>query len=97
VTKPKPIGPDPARDGRHQFVVSFRLKGTLRQPTFAAEALREALQAWAASYSDGLAGLSVATRVIGAQGEQSQMEGEGPPQHAAADTPAGSGAAKGAG
>jgi hypothetical protein len=76
--KPGPIPPDPARDGRHQFTVSFRLRGELRQPTFAAEALREALGAWAASYSDGLAGLSVSTRVIGNQGEASQIEGVGP-------------------
>jgi hypothetical protein len=71
---PRPIRDDP-KVGQYQVVASFRLRGPLRQPTFAAEAFRETLRAWAETYSDGLADLDVAVRAIGAGGERSEHEG----------------------
>jgi hypothetical protein len=78
VTKPKPIPADLARDG-YQVVVSFTLGFDGKR--IGAEQVRSSLRnLLPALYAPRwkVTGLDVAVREIGAQGEQSQMEGEGP-------------------
>jgi hypothetical protein len=78
VTKPKPIPAEPSRDG-YQVVVSFTLGFDGKR--IGAEQVRNSLRnLLPALYAPRwkVTGLDVAVRQIGAQGEQSWMEGAGP-------------------
>jgi hypothetical protein len=72
VTKPKPIPPDPTRDG-YQVVVSFRVQ---TQEDKAGDP--DLIEAFVRNRLGRMQGLTVHIRRIGAAGEQSQMEGAGP-------------------
>jgi len=74
MTKPKPIGPDPTRNGQLQVVVSFRAADPQGNKDDFHGALSDLLERWFAQVAD----LDMAVREIGAQGEQSRMEGAGP-------------------
>jgi hypothetical protein len=73
MSKPRPISPDPDRDG-YQVVVSFRAADPQGNQDDFHGALSDLLERWFAHVAD----LDMAVREIGAQGEQSQMEGAGP-------------------
>jgi hypothetical protein len=79
VTKPKPIPPDPARDGAWQVVVSFRVNGPFAQP-WTWDEFWFAVRRWGDEFAHGVdrESESHAVRKIGAAGERSQMEGKGP-------------------
>jgi hypothetical protein len=73
VTKPKPIGPDPERDGSYQVVVSFRVQ---TQEDKAGDP--DLIEAFVRNRLGRMQGLTVHIRRIGAQGEASRVEGAGP-------------------
>lgn len=84
MTRPKPIGADPARDGAYQVVASFRVRP---HPGIGRDEVRDGvldvLVNDLAETEGYVSNLDVAVRKIGQQGEASQFEGEGPPREQA--------------
>jgi hypothetical protein len=69
----KPIRDDPTQ-GQFQVVVSFRAE----EPIVSEGMFRDKLFYAVSDCFDGVAGLSIAVREIGAGGERSELEGLGP-------------------
>jgi hypothetical protein len=73
--QPRPITTDP-HTGQYQVVVSFRVGSRMRSPLDRwLGNLRSYVTQWANLNADGLEGLDVAVREIGAGGEQDEDEG----------------------